>query len=248
MVQQAQPNMAEMDKEVINKKGYDSLFSKRDAKGKGGTLYDEFVVYDPHQAIPRYIVHYKNLVPDPAAISSPISSVNRNLIRLQYIMSQNFTGDTPAEYHFRLAESQFFRMSSRDNYKAIKVEHILNKKLQMVYEKAKEELEKQRKSVEEMLVFHGTNKDAIEKIIEEGFKIGGQGVEVRHGTAYGTGVYTALDPNTSISYSKGGMILLSSALIGEKGNDFKEGGSSNVLVLHKTEYLLPKYIVHFEKK
>ncbi|GLJ17149.1 hypothetical protein SUGI_0296770 [Cryptomeria japonica] len=246
-VQQVNPYMAKMDKQQINKKGYDSLFSKRDGKGKGGTLYDEFVVYDPYQAIPRYIVHYKNLAFDPAAISWPIS-VDRNLTRVQYEMSQNFTGDTPAEYHFRLAESQFFRMSSRNDYKVIKVEHILNKKLQMVYEKAKEELEKQRKSVEEMLVFHGTDKDAIEKIIEEGFKIGGQGVEVRHGTVYGSGVYTALDPHTSINYSRGGMILLSSALIGEKGNDFNEGASSDVLVLHKTEYLLPKYIVHFVKK
>ena len=37
---------AELDKEKINKKGYDSLFSKREGKETGGTLYDEFVVYD----------------------------------------------------------------------------------------------------------------------------------------------------------------------------------------------------------
>ncbi|KAH9330190.1 hypothetical protein KI387_002298 [Taxus chinensis] len=226
-----------------------NMFGQRDGKDKGGTLYDEVVVYDPHQAIPRYIVHYKNLAFDPAsAMPSLVSPVDRNLTRVLYEMSQTFTGNTPAEYHFRLAESQFFRMSSRNDYKVIKVEHIFNKSLQIQYEKAKEALKREKKCVEEMLVFHGTDKDAIEKIIEEGFKIGGEGVEVRHGSVYGKGVYTALDPNTSISYSKGGMILLSSALIGEKGTDYKEGGSTNVLVLHKTEHLLPKYIVHFIQK
>lgn len=53
----------------------------------------------------------------------------------------------------------------------------------------------------ERLVFHGTRKDAIEKIIEEGFKIAGEGVEVQHGRSCGSGVYTALDPNISVHYS-----------------------------------------------
>jgi hypothetical protein len=75
--------------------------------------------------------------------------------------------------------------------------------------------------VEQRLVFHGTDKDAIEKIIEEGFKIGGEGVKVRNGRAYGSGVYTAVDPIISIRYSKAGsMMLLSYALLGEKGKDY----------------------------
>jgi hypothetical protein len=113
-VQKAQ---ADLDKERINKRGYDSLFSKREGNQTGGTLYDEFVVYDPHQAIPRYIVHYKNLSFDPAAMPPSQISADQNLTRIQYKMSPNFSEDSPAEYHFRLAESQFFRMSSRNDYK-----------------------------------------------------------------------------------------------------------------------------------
>ena len=108
---------AELDKEKINKKGYDSLFSKREGKETGGTLYDEFVVYDPHQAIPRYIVHYKNLNFDPASMPQSQFSTDQNLTRIEYHMSSHFSGDSPAEYHFRLAESQFFRMSSRNDHK-----------------------------------------------------------------------------------------------------------------------------------
>ena len=130
------------------------------------------------------------------------------------------------------------------------VEHIINKTLQRQYEKAKEEFAKEKKkSVEERLVFHGTEKDAIEKIIEEGYKIGGEGVAVRNGRVFGSGVYTAVDPNVSIPYSNGGsMMLLSSALVGEPGKDYSNGASADVLVLKKAEYLLPKYIVHFTKK
>ena len=90
---------------------------------------------------------------------------------------------------------------------------------------------------------------AIEKIIEEGYKIGGEGVAVRNGRVFGSGVYTAVDPNVSIPYSNGGsMMLLSSALVGEPGKDYSNGASADVLVLKKAEYLLPKYIVHFTKK
>ncbi|GLJ17142.1 hypothetical protein SUGI_0296600 [Cryptomeria japonica] len=124
----------------------------------------------------------------------------------------------------------------------------MNKKLQGAYEKAKEELEKKRKIVKEKWVFHGSDKESIEKIIGGGFKIGGQGVEVRNGNKYGRGVYTSLDASISITYSKDGMMLLSSALIGQEGIDFKKGGSRDVLVLHKTKYLLPMYIVHFVER
>ena len=45
-------------------------------------------------------------------------------------------------------------------------------------------------------VFHGTYKDSILNIIEEGFKIGGKdnGVIARHGSSMGQGVYTAEGP------------------------------------------------------
>ena len=74
--------------------------------------------------------------------------------------------------------------------------------------------------------------DVIEKIIEEGFKIGGEGVEVRNGAAYGKGVYTAVDPTISVSYSKGGsMMLLSIALLDDQGKEYIQGHSFDVVVM-----------------
>jgi hypothetical protein len=46
-------------------------------------------------------------------------------------------------------------------------------------------------------VFHGTSKDVVLNIVQEGFKIGGKdGIPVRHGASYGEGVYTAGGPAT----------------------------------------------------
>ena len=45
--------------EKIRAEGFDSILAPRDSKSTGGVLYDEFVIYDPDQAIPRYIIHYR---------------------------------------------------------------------------------------------------------------------------------------------------------------------------------------------
>lgn len=100
--------------------------------------------------------------------------------------------------------------------------------------------------MQQRFVFHGTDKNAIENIVQEGFKIGDQGVSVRNGDVYGTGVYTAVDPDISISYSnRSGMMLLSLALIGQEGAHYNKGATSNIFVVKNADYLLPRYIVHF---
>ncbi|XP_065567072.1 uncharacterized protein LOC136031431 isoform X2 [Artemia franciscana] len=48
-----------MNLETIKNLGYDSIFAPRDTRNQGGVLFDEFVIYDPRQAYPRYIISYK---------------------------------------------------------------------------------------------------------------------------------------------------------------------------------------------
>ena len=45
--------------EKIRGEGFDSVFAPRDSQATRGVLNDEFVIYDPDQALPRYIIHYK---------------------------------------------------------------------------------------------------------------------------------------------------------------------------------------------
>lgn len=126
-----------------------------------------------------------------------------------------------------------------------KVEVIYNESLLKRFQITKELKEKET-ACEEKWVFHGTDASAIDKIIAEGFKIGGQGVAIKCGASYGHGVYTAIDPDISVPYSKrSNMMLLSVAILGQGKKDFTYGGSENVLVIKDASQLLPKYVVHF---
>lgn len=44
--------------DTIRHEGYDSVYAPRDTKRLGGVMHDEFVIFDPDQALPRYIVYY----------------------------------------------------------------------------------------------------------------------------------------------------------------------------------------------
>ncbi|KAI5066361.1 hypothetical protein GOP47_0018985 [Adiantum capillus-veneris] len=231
------------------RKNYDSVFSVRNSRASGGTEFDEYVIYNPDQALPKYVVHYKNM--DNNALTLQTLQNKANLAFERRVLDASpsgYKGDTIDEMHFRFAEAQFFRMSTNKNQKVKKVELVWNQVLYDRYQKVEQQFLLQSKPVDEILVFHGTNGESIDKIVKEGFKVGGtDGVPIRYGAAYGHGVYTAANPDTSIPYSGGsGMMLLSTAICGKLGEDHKKGGSEDIYVVTKGEQLLPKYIVHFQ--
>ena len=63
----------------IRAEGFDSVLAPRDSKSTGGVLYDEFVIYDPDQALPRYIIHFEssqNSSPSPSSANSDCDEDN----------------------------------------------------------------------------------------------------------------------------------------------------------------------------
>lgn len=50
--------------QVIVSKGFDSVFAKRNTKLTGGVYNDEYIIYRPEQATPRYLVKFET-VPIP---------------------------------------------------------------------------------------------------------------------------------------------------------------------------------------
>jgi RNA:NAD 2'-phosphotransferase (TPT1/KptA family) len=125
------------------------------------------------------------------------------------------------------------------------VEYTRCSALEERYEASKKEIEA-RTAANERLLFHGTSNEAIDKIIREGFKVGGQEVAIRTGAVYGQGVYVAANPETAMEYARDSkMMLLSLAACGSFRTDHKFGGSEDIFVLTKGSQLLPRYIVHF---
>lgn len=241
-VKEAKPDL---DLETVRKKGYDSVYSVRDSEGSGGTLYDEYVIYDPRQALPRYIIHYENVEINTPKFKDIQKHARGGFSRITLLPSNNFSDDIFTEYHFRMAESQFYRMSNLTSKKVVKVEVIHNAELSTRYNFMKGSFANQKMPTDETFVFHGTTKESIEKIIKEGFKVGGEGVPMRCGAAHGRGVYTATNPEISMPYSKdAGMMLLSLLLVGNENVNHTKAGE-NVIVVKDARQLLPLYIVHF---
>merc|ERR1719273_1047892 len=94
--------------------------------------------------------------------------------------------------------------SQSNSYEVTQVDYCVNSQLFERYEKFKHGMAIMGESVEEHLTFHGTSNVAIEGILQEGFKIGGQGVKVATGSRYGQGVYTSEDPEFAMRYIKDG--------------------------------------------
>ena len=127
------------------------------------------------------------------------------------------------------------------------VEFIKNLVLEEKFNQKKEEFRVSEVAVDQRFVFHGTGRDAIDKIASEGFKIGGtEGVAIKTGALYGSGVYTAVNPDISLAYSRGcKMMLLSLAIRGKKDVHYNDGASADVLVFRHVDQLLPRYVVHY---
>lgn len=111
----------DLDYGLIRSKMYDSVFSIRNSKGSGGTQFDEYVVYESNQAIPRYVVYYKNL----ECNALELQTIFQNKANLEFERRtldaspspSSFKGVTSDELHFRFAEAQFLRMSNNKQHK-----------------------------------------------------------------------------------------------------------------------------------
>lgn len=96
---------------------------------------------------------------------------------------------------------------------------------------------------EETWVFHGSA--AIQKIAEEGFKVGGQdGIRIKNGAAHGNGVYTAKGPNIPMGYSKETKAVIFARGIKGKPEDHV-APNGDWIIFKAADQLLPCYIVHF---
>lgn len=119
--------MEDLNLNKVRNKQYDSVFSMRNSRDSGGTEFDEYIIYNPSQAIPRYVVHYQNM--DCCTLellrlfqNAPHSKFGRRLLNADASSSVNeMTSD---EVHFRCAESQFLRMCKGTKAKVTSVSHV----------------------------------------------------------------------------------------------------------------------------
>ena len=89
---------------------------------------------------------------------------------------------------------------------------------------------------------------SAEKIMIQGFKVGGIDLPAANGSAYGKGVYTAIGPNAPMSYSgKDRVVILAQALKGDNNTQVPDSWQprDDWKVFRSGSQLLPKYIVSY---
>lgn len=178
---------------------------------------------------------------------------------------REFKEGSAAQMHFRLAESQFYRLvDTTDKYRITKVEYVVNPVLMRRFQKARQKLRKVRgeKMSYPVLAFHGTKENNIHSICNTGFRVPGE-ENFEHATDtgyYGRGVYFSEYPSYSMTYIRGASkLLLCQVLPGkvyrctnlihgeplEMGHDSHTSPDGKELVIFNSHHILPSYVVHY---
>ena len=107
----------DLNYETLRKEKFDSVFAPRGTKGTGGVANDEFVIFDPDQALPKYIIHYK--VSSGLSTSSLVSpgSLSAQGVQVHTVMaSRNVDMNDPLKVHYDRAFAKFHEASSKGYY------------------------------------------------------------------------------------------------------------------------------------
>ena len=244
---------------------YDSLFAKRGTKDTGGVLNDEFVVFNPKQAIPRYIVHYDKI--DCTRLGSvALMPASQRMITHHILPPKRGRNFDDLEMHFCLVQSHFSQLMS--NFELESVDYYVNPVLIRKFELMQEKLSKKYPNGDvsmPILAFHGTKSAYIDSIVQANFDLSKLASSSGDRGFYGAGVYFSEFPNVSIAYGVTGKLLLCRVLPGKSfdcqttmpGANLKPGfdshrfmadpeGRGQELVIFDVDQILPCYVINYK--
>ena len=170
----------------------------------------------------------------------------RTLVRDRFGNVECVDDVTDTDDHDRFYEiAQKF---DQDNRRVICIEFVVNQAQHEKYNARKIEFSENNISTKEILVFHGTRKKNIKKIITDGFKVGGvDGHESVNGSAYGKGIYTSTVAETPVSYADNPCVVALKCLPGNKEQHCTvPRGKPTWLILHSSSQTLPCYVIYFK--
>ena len=189
-----------LNKNKLRDQKYDSIFAPRGSAVKN----DEFVIFDPDQALPQYVIHFSKsdnpLPPFPKLpTSTPFSVTNRKAKR-----TVDF--HDPYEMYYSFAESHFRRMAfTKDRHISLppedaeisSIDIVINKVLERKFEATKRSFRTQGISDKEILAYHGTDPANVDSILKDNLQL----VYAKR-QVYGSGNYFSEFPSVSLKYGK----------------------------------------------
>ena len=208
-----------LNKQKLRSHGYDSVYAPRGT----AVMNDEFVIFDPDQALPQYIIHFsdtKNVLPPP-----PTAPPNQTFFvkNIQPTRTVNF--QDPFEMQYCYAESHFRRMAAKSTpplgpHEATitSIDVVVNKDLERKFEATRQLFRSRRIPDQEILAYHGTASANIASIVKTNLQL-----SYARRQAYGRGNYFSEFPRVSLAYGDG--LLLCRVL---PGKEYVDSGGGNI--------------------
>merc|ERR1711872_359920 len=248
--------MTDLTPSKMKKLGYDSLY----AKAKKDFLHnDEYVVYNPAQARPVFIIHYQLDELNKSNFQLPKPKGANHFKRTSVLPKREFDTGNPYDVHFQVAASRFYslQVGGTQRYTIKSIEIVENSALEAKFNAKKKYFEKHKIPNNVTFGFHGTDASNIDSILKSNFDLN----KVKN-AAHGFGIYFSEQPEVSINtYAKGsGSVLLCKLLLGKSGSNCKEvnadaAGRCWAIVIGETngqrddstmDQILPAYVIHYQ--
>ena len=214
-VNKADPTLT---KGKLQRERCDSVFAPRNTQVKN----DEFVIFNPDQALPQYIIHFSS-----GGLAPPLHGLlpaNKTFSKTNVVASRTVDFSDPFGIYYRIAESHFMRMSKKgqplnpQQATIVSIDIVINKDLEAKFEATKQSFKRNGIPDGEILAYHGTNATNIDSILKNNLQLA-----YARRQAYGKGNYFSEYPGVSIGYGNG--LLLCRIL---PGKEFVDHGSGDI--------------------
>ena len=224
---------------------------------------DEFVIFNPDQALPQYIIHFSstnNVVPP-----SPTSLTTQSFLKKNMKASRSVNFQDPFEMYYNWAESHFRRMAVKSRLQQVTISSIdivINKDLEDKFETTRKKFQSQGIPDKEILAYHGTASTNIDSILKSNLQL-----SYAKRQAYGKGNYFSEFPAVSLGYGDG--LLLCRILPGKEyvnstncdippGYNSKKvlqsqptgdsaaaaNASGDMIIIENSDQILPFFVIH----
>ena len=231
-------------KRFLREKKCDSIYAPRNEEVK----HDEFIVFNPDQVFPNYIISF-----EVEQVARHRPSVN-GFEKHRYKFSRNVNTSDPYYLEASVAVAHYNRTNrEKDIFNTDEIDIIRNSTLESRFEDMKEKF--QRKDFgDEILAFHATDPENIDSILRNNLDPNRQPA---HGRLHGDGCYFSEFPDFSARY--GDSMIMFRVLPGKEysgngtlpqiGYDSKKvkenkDGYGEQLIIQNASQFLPAYVFY----
>ncbi len=255
-----------MDADKIRNRGFDSVYAPRGSAVKN----DEYVIYDPRMALPKYIISLSQVQDDNVRkLTETLArtlKVGETVTKRRVFPSRECKLDDPTDNHFRYAESHFLRMIQRHpdalrlkNAAIESIDFVYSQELNSKYESMAEAFKAAGIPTKEVLAYHGTAEANIDSILKTN-------LNRKERQAYGPGFYFSEFPAISLGYGSGLIMfraLPGNEYVGSDGDRHEGGGptaefqskkvradsddSGEMLIIDNSEQFVPFCVLNIKR-